>query len=110
MSLGERPLALIREYSKPLTMPSWKLSRPHFNESEFYACYVWVLDNRTRIQFPIIYENHLSFEGYWNKYNNIVWYEQTCKMCNNDLFHKSIHEYVKNTGYCDECCDYICYR
>jgi hypothetical protein len=110
MSLGERPLKLIREYSKPRTRPNWRLSRPHFNYTEFYECYRWVLDTPIRKQFPSMYDNHVSLEGYWNKYNTIVWYAQICKICNAELLYKSMNEYMNNKGYCDECHDYICYR
>jgi hypothetical protein len=110
MSLGERPLRLISEFSKPLTRPDWRLSIPHVNKLEFYACYRWVLDTHVRNLYPTSYVNHVSFEGYWTKYNSIVWYEQTCKICDYELIYNSINQYINYNGYCHECHDYIYYR
>ena len=110
MYLGERPLKLIREYSKPVTRPDWRSSSPHINKLEFYECYRWVLDSHVRIQHPIIYDNYAPLQGYWNKYNNIVWHIQICRTCNEELVYKSINDYINYNGYCNECHDYICYR
>jgi hypothetical protein len=110
MSLGERPLKLISEYSKPMTHPQWKLMRPHVNPKELYECYKWVLNTPVRIPYPIMFDYYAPLQGFWNKHNTIVWNVQICRTCDEELVYKSMNEYINYNGYCNECHEYICYR